>query len=98
MSPVWSGWLPPESLAVLAAATWATASLFSAAASARMGAFAFTRWRMVFAAVLLWGMALATGSWRSLVGGIWVRGRVWPANGLGVSWPGMLWACWCCRA
>lgn len=68
MSGAWPGWLPPESLAVLAAATWATASLFSAAASARMGAFAFTRWRMVFAALLLWGMALATGSWRSLAG------------------------------
>ena len=52
-APAWSGWLPPESLALLAAATWATARLFSAAASARMGAFAFTRWRMVFAALLL---------------------------------------------
>ena len=56
-APAWSSWLPPESLALLAAATWATASLFSAAASARMGAFAFTRWRMVFAALLL-------GHWR----------------------------------
>ena len=79
-APVWSGWLPPESLALLAAATWATASLFSAAASARMGAFAFTRWRMVFAALLLWGMALATGQWRSL----WGDGgsAAWQAIGL----------------
>ena len=89
MSGTWSGWLPPESLAVLAAATWATASLFSAAASARMGAFAFTRWRMVFAALLLWGMALATGSWRSLTGGSlgaageWAWGMLaWDAVGL----------------
>ena len=79
-APAWSSWLPPESLALLAAATWATASLFSAAASARMGAFAFTRWRMVFAALLLWGMALATGQWRSL----WSDGgsAAWQAIGL----------------
>lgn len=76
----WPAWLPLESLAVLAAATWATASLFSAAASARMGAFAFTRWRMVFAAVLLWGMALATGTWRSLAGD--GGGLAWSAVGL----------------
>ena len=83
-TPVWSGWLPPESLALLAAATWATASLFSAAASARMGAFAFTRWRMVFAALLLWGMALATGQWRSL----WSDGgsAAWQAIGLLWYW------------
>lgn len=62
----WSGWLPPESLALLAAATWASASLFSAAASARMGAFAYTRWRMAFASLLLWAIALAGGQWRSL--------------------------------
>lgn len=62
----WMSVLPPESLAVLAAATWAGASLFSATASARMGAFAFTRWRMVFAALLLGAIVLATGGWRSL--------------------------------
>lgn len=55
-------------MALLAAAAWAASSLFSAAASARMGAFAFTRWRMAFASVVLWGAALATGGWRSLPG------------------------------
>ncbi len=55
-----------EILALLAAAFWAASSLFSATASARMGAFAFTRWRMAFASVVLWGAALATGGWRSL--------------------------------
>ncbi len=33
-----------------------------------MGAFAFTRWRMAFASVVLWGIALATGGWRGVPG------------------------------
>ena len=60
--------MPAELMALLAAACWAAASLFSASASARMGAFAFTRWRMAFASVVLWGIALATGGWRDLPG------------------------------
>ena len=60
--------MPAEIMALLAAAFWAASSLFSAAASARMGAFAFTRWRMAFASVVLWGAALVTGGWRSLPG------------------------------
>lgn len=40
--------------------------MFSAAAASRMGAFAFTRWRLFFATGLLWALALATGQWRSL--------------------------------
>ena len=60
--------MPAELMALLAAACWAAASLFSAAASARMGAFAFTRWRMAFASAVLWGMALVTGGWRGLPG------------------------------
>lgn len=58
--------MPVESLALLAAACWATASLFSATASAHMGAFAFTRWRMVFASLILWAIVAFTGGWRSL--------------------------------
>jgi drug/metabolite transporter (DMT)-like permease len=58
--------LPAEVLALVAAATWACSSLLSATAVARMGPFSFSRWRMVFACLLLWGMALVTGSWRSL--------------------------------
>lgn len=65
--------LPAETLALVAAATWAGSSLLSATAVARMGPFSFSRWRMAFACVLLWGMALATGSWRSLqLDGAWV--------------------------
>jgi drug/metabolite transporter (DMT)-like permease len=55
-----------ELLAALAALSWAVGSLFSAAASSRMGAFAFTRWRLFFALTVLWALALFTGQWRSL--------------------------------
>ncbi len=59
---------PPESLALGAAACWAAASLFSASASAHMGAIAFSRWRMGFAAAILWGLALYSGGWQGLSG------------------------------
>ena len=55
-----------ELLAALAALSWAVGSLFSAAASSQMGAFAFTRWRLFFALTLLWALALFTGQWRTL--------------------------------
>ena len=58
--------MQPELLAALAAFSWAVGSLFSAAASSQMGAFAFTRWRLFFALTLLWAWALYTGHWRSL--------------------------------
>jgi drug/metabolite transporter (DMT)-like permease len=55
-----------ELLAALAALCWAVGSLLSAHASSRMGAFAFTRWRLFFALTLLWALAAWTGHWRSL--------------------------------
>ncbi|MFM1908671.1 MAG: hypothetical protein RLZZ591_2348 [Pseudomonadota bacterium] len=55
-----------EVLALLAAACWAVGTLFSAAASSHMGAFAFTRWRLLFALVMLWALALLSGQWRTL--------------------------------
>ena len=58
----------PEILAALAALCWAVGSIFSANASSRMGAFAFTRWRLFFALTLLWALAAFTGQWRSLDG------------------------------
>lgn len=58
--------LRPEALALVAAACWAIAALFSAPAAQRLGAIAFSRWRMFFAALLLWAIALASGGWRSL--------------------------------
>jgi len=57
---------PAETLALGAAATWACSSLLSASAVARLGAFAFSRWRLAFACAMLWALAFATGSWRSL--------------------------------
>jgi drug/metabolite transporter (DMT)-like permease len=56
----------PEALALLAAACWAVSSLFSAPPAQRLGAFAFSRWRMLFASLLLWSLALSSGGWRSL--------------------------------
>ena len=58
--------MPPETLALLAAACWAVGSIFSAKASSHMGAFAFTRWRLFFAMTLLWTLCLFNGQWRSL--------------------------------
>jgi uncharacterized membrane protein len=55
-----------EWLAVGAAACWALASLSAAPASAHLGAFAFTRWRMVCAALLLCSLATVQGGWTSL--------------------------------
>jgi drug/metabolite transporter (DMT)-like permease len=55
-----------ELLAALAALCWAVGSLFSAAASSRMGAFAFTRWRLMFATLMLWALSAWTGQWHSL--------------------------------
>lgn len=58
--------MPPETLALLAAACWAVGSIFSAKASSHMGAFAFTRWRLFFALTLLWTLCLFNGQWRGL--------------------------------
>ena len=60
--------MPAELLAALAALCWAFGSLFSATAASQLGAFAFTRWRLFFALVLLWAVAFYTGQWRSLDG------------------------------
>ena len=58
--------MPPEFLAVVAAGCWAVSSLFSAPPAQRLGAFAFSRWRMLFASAILWSLALASGGWRGL--------------------------------
>jgi drug/metabolite transporter (DMT)-like permease len=55
-----------EYLALLAAACWAFGSLLSAQAATHLGAFAFTRYRMLIAMSLLWLLSFATGSWQSL--------------------------------
>jgi drug/metabolite transporter (DMT)-like permease len=60
--------IPFEFMAVGAAACWALASLSAAPAARQLGAVAFTRWRMLFASLLLWGVALWGGGWQSLSG------------------------------
>lgn len=62
-----------EWMALAAAICWALGSLISAPASAHLGAFAFTRWRMTCAASMLWAVALITGGWHSLpVSELWL--------------------------
>ncbi|KUM53582.1 hypothetical protein AR688_06665 [Rheinheimera sp. EpRS3] len=53
-------------MALAAAACWALGSLLSAQASSHLGAFAFTRWRMLCAASLLWLIAAISGGWATL--------------------------------
>ena len=64
--------MPVELLALLASVCWAFSSLFSAAPAQRLGAFAFSRWRMLFATVLLWGLAGWTGGAHTLQGSAWL--------------------------
>lgn len=58
--------MPYEWMALTAAVCWAVGSLISAPASAHLGAFAFTRWRMACASLILWSLAIGSGSWQSL--------------------------------
>lgn len=53
-------------LAMLAAVCWAFGSLLSAQAATHLGAFAFTRYRMLVAMLVLWAVAWLTDGWRSL--------------------------------
>ena len=58
-------------LALGAAVCWAGASLISVSPSRHLGAFAFTRWRMLIVALMLWAVTLAGGGWRSLQPDSW---------------------------
>ena len=62
----------PEAMALMAAGCWAFSSLFSAPPAQRLGAFAFSRWRMLFASALLWALAWHSGSWGSLASSAWL--------------------------
>ena len=55
-----------EYLALAAATCWALGSLMSAQASTHLGAFYFTRWRMLCAGSILWCISLSSGGWASL--------------------------------
>jgi drug/metabolite transporter (DMT)-like permease len=53
-------------LALGAAACWAFGSLLAVTPVRHLGAFAFTRWRMLLVAAMLWTVVVTTGSWHSL--------------------------------
>jgi drug/metabolite transporter (DMT)-like permease len=53
-------------LALCAAACWASGSLLAVTPVRHLGAFAFTRWRMLLVAAMLWSVSLITGSWHTL--------------------------------
>ena len=57
---------PFDLLALGAAACWAVGSILSVSPARHLGAFAFTRWRMLLVAIMLWAVTLATGGWRTL--------------------------------
>lgn len=56
---------PFDLLALGAAACWAVGSLLSVSPSRHLGAFAFTRWRMLMVASMLWAVTLVSGGWRT---------------------------------
>jgi len=70
---------PYDLLALGAAACWALTSVLSAGPARHLGAFAFTRWRMLLVLCMLWPVVLVTGSWRSLD---WAQCGVMAASGL----------------
>ena len=53
-------------LALGAAGCWAVTSILSAPQARHLGAFAFTRWRMLLVFCMLLPVVLITGGWRSL--------------------------------
>jgi len=52
-------------LALGAATCWAVGGVTSVTPSRHLGAFAFTRWRMLLVALMLWTVVVSTGAWRS---------------------------------
>src|SRR5665811_378317 len=62
---------PFDLLALGAAACWALGSVTSVTPSRHLGAFAFTRWRMLMVALMLWAVVFASGGWRTFSSGAW---------------------------
>jgi drug/metabolite transporter (DMT)-like permease len=54
-----------------AAACWAVGSVMSVTPSRHLGAFAFTRWRMLMVAFMLWAVVAVSGTWRSFSPDAW---------------------------
>ncbi|MBV5297667.1 MAG: DMT family transporter [Rhodoferax sp.] len=66
-------------LALGPAACWALGSVMSVMPARHLGAFAFTRWRMLMVAAMLWSVVAVTGSWRGFELSYW---GVMAASGL----------------
>ncbi len=54
---------PYDLFALGAAACWALGSVTSVMPARHLGAFAFTRWRMLMVACMLWSVVLVSGGW-----------------------------------
>ena len=57
--------MPYDFFALAAAACWAFGGLLSAEPSRHLGAFSFTRWRMLTVAAMLWATTLALSSFQA---------------------------------
>lgn len=66
-------------LALGAATCWAVGSVMSVTPSRHLGAFAFTRWRMLMVALMLWIAVLAMQGWRGFE---WANMGVMALSGL----------------
>jgi drug/metabolite transporter (DMT)-like permease len=62
---------PYDLFALGAAACWAVGSVMSVMPARHLGAFAFTRWRMLMVAFMLWAVVAVTGSWRGFELSYW---------------------------
>ncbi len=58
-------------LALGAAACWAVGSVMSVTPARHLGAFAFTRWRMLLVACMLWAVVALSGSWQHFDAHAW---------------------------
>ncbi|TXT40829.1 MAG: hypothetical protein FD135_891 [Comamonadaceae bacterium] len=54
-----------------AAACWAVGSVISVTPSRHLGAFAFTRWRMLMVAGMLWSVVTVSGNWHNFDAHAW---------------------------
>lgn len=62
---------PYDLFALGAAACWAMGSVMSVMPARHLGAFAFTRWRMLMVAFMLWAVVAVTGTWRGFELSYW---------------------------
>jgi drug/metabolite transporter (DMT)-like permease len=58
--------MPNDLYALIAAACWAIGSLLSVSPARHLGAFAYTRWRMLIVAIMLWFIVLVMNGLQSI--------------------------------